>query len=194
MSSAKLPCGKLQALSVILIHVRPRGSRRQPSGKPCGAPLAIVLSHGRNYGSSPHKQRKERGGAGWVTPRPTRPGNEVTVFPSWLSSGTSRQYSLPFRNKNMVLYGDVQTPALCRVKILASRSTPKPGAHMTNQGDSMDSIFLEFLCPNCGQKLTAKVGLSPDTSHNDVECPVCHQRIVALVPGPVLGGPFSAEA
>jgi len=53
---------------------------------------------------------------------------------------------------------------------------------------------MEFVRPECGEKMTVLVGLSSDTSNSVVECHSRGNNIVALVPGPVVGGPFRASA
>lgn len=50
------------------------------------------------------------------------------------------------------------------------------------------SMLIE--CPQCGQKMILHVGLIGDPKDNSVECVGCHNSLVPLVPGPIVGGPF----
>jgi predicted RNA-binding Zn-ribbon protein involved in translation (DUF1610 family) len=59
-----------------------------------------------------------------------------------------------------------------------------------------DSVYIQMQieCPNCHKKMLLQVGLAPDTANNAFECPNCHHTMVPLVPGPIVGGPFSVDA
>jgi hypothetical protein len=59
--------------------------------------------------------------------------------------------------------------------------------------NELNRVAMSIVC-KCGQKMILHVGLTPDTSQNVVACLGCRQRIVALVPGPVVAGPFPASA
>ncbi len=61
---------------------------------------------------------------------------------------------------------------------------------------SQDSshVQMQVECPECHKKILLHVALTTDTSNNTVECPNCHHRMIPLVPGPIVGGPFSVEA
>jgi hypothetical protein len=65
---------------------------------------------------------------------------------------------------------------------------------VSDSKESLICIPMDFVCLNCGEEMTVNVGLSADTSHNDVECLFCHESIVALVPGPIVGGPFPMKS
>jgi Zn finger protein HypA/HybF involved in hydrogenase expression len=54
----------------------------------------------------------------------------------------------------------------------------------------LEPVEMTFECPECLQQVILLVGLSPNTRHNEVFCPGCNARTVALVPGPVVDGPF----
>jgi hypothetical protein len=49
-------------------------------------------------------------------------------------------------------------------------------------------------CPECHKKMLLKVGLEPDTTKNEINCIRCHHPVIPLVPGPIIGGPFSVDA
>ena len=67
----------------------------------------------------------------------------------------------------------------------------EPHGSREGQADaSCPGISMSIECPTCGQRMTVRVGLTPDTSQNCVECVGCKKLMVALVPGPVVGGPF----
>jgi DNA-directed RNA polymerase subunit RPC12/RpoP len=55
-------------------------------------------------------------------------------------------------------------------------------------------VQMQVECPECREKILLHVGLEPDTANNSVECPNCHHTMVPLVPGPIVGGPFSVDA
>jgi|HubBroStandDraft_3_1064219.scaffolds.fasta_scaffold428662_2 DNA-directed RNA polymerase subunit RPC12/RpoP len=57
-----------------------------------------------------------------------------------------------------------------------------------------DQVQMQIECSECHKKMLVQVGLSPETANNTVECPNCHHRIISLVPGPIVGGPFSVDA
>ena len=65
---------------------------------------------------------------------------------------------------------------------------------MSHFHDSLDYVLMECVCPECREKMIVRVGLLTQGSDNLVECPCCHQDVVALVPGPVIGGPFLKTA
>ena len=48
-------------------------------------------------------------------------------------------------------------------------------------------------CPECHEKMIVKVGLNAPPGENIVVCPICRSRVVALVPGPIIDGPFPAQ-
>lgn len=57
----------------------------------------------------------------------------------------------------------------------------------------LEHVEMDFQCPECGRKMILLVGLNADASHNELTCPDCGQTVVALVPGPIVGGPFRPE-
>jgi DNA-directed RNA polymerase subunit RPC12/RpoP len=63
---------------------------------------------------------------------------------------------------------------------------------MSNRDSVHVQMYIE--CPECHKKMLLQVGLAPETANNAVECPNCHHRIIPLVPGPVVGGPFTVDA
>ena len=54
-------------------------------------------------------------------------------------------------------------------------------------------VQMQIECPECHKKMLLQVGLVPDNADNVVECPNCHHTLVPLVPGPIVGGPFSVD-
>jgi len=52
-------------------------------------------------------------------------------------------------------------------------------------------MCMQVACPFCHAKMTVDVGSTTDTSKNSVQCLCCDKTFVAIVPGPVVGGPFS---
>lgn len=52
------------------------------------------------------------------------------------------------------------------------------------------NVEMQVECPQCLNKMRLFVGLDPDTSNNQIGCPSCSHMYVALVPGPVVSGPF----
>jgi DNA-directed RNA polymerase subunit RPC12/RpoP len=54
----------------------------------------------------------------------------------------------------------------------------------------LEPVEMTVECPECRQKMILLVGLNANIEHNEVECPDCNHRTVALVPGPVVDGPF----
>jgi hypothetical protein len=50
---------------------------------------------------------------------------------------------------------------------------------------------MQVACPSCHTKMTVNVGSTTDISKNSVQCLGCDKTFVAIVPGPVVGGPFS---
>ena len=55
-------------------------------------------------------------------------------------------------------------------------------------------VQMQIECPECHKKMLLQVGLEPDNADNAVECPNCHHTMIPLVPGPIVGGPFSVDA
>jgi hypothetical protein len=49
-------------------------------------------------------------------------------------------------------------------------------------------------CPKCHKKMVLHIGLVPDTTNNVLECPNGQNTLVPLVPGPIIGGPFSMDS
>jgi|HubBroStandDraft_4_1064222.scaffolds.fasta_scaffold06023_5 hypothetical protein len=50
--------------------------------------------------------------------------------------------------------------------------------------------YMQVACPYCHTKMTVNVGSATDTSKNSVQCLGCDKTFLAIVPGPVVGGPF----
>lgn len=61
---------------------------------------------------------------------------------------------------------------------------------------NLDSIHvtMQIECPRCHKKMLLHIGLVPDTTDNVLECPNCQNTLIPLVPGPIVGGPFSVGA
>ena len=63
-------------------------------------------------------------------------------------------------------------------------------------GASLESVgteprtCMQVACPYCRTKMIVNVGSTTDTSKNSVQCLGCDKTFVAIVPGPVVGGPF----
>lgn len=55
-------------------------------------------------------------------------------------------------------------------------------------------VIMRIDCPECGQTMLVRVGLSPETARNQIECLNCKGLMVALVPGPVIGRPWKADS
>jgi predicted RNA-binding Zn-ribbon protein involved in translation (DUF1610 family) len=53
---------------------------------------------------------------------------------------------------------------------------------------SQCSVQIE--CPECGEKMIVRIGLTGDPKNNLLECIGCQGEIAALVPGQIVGGPF----
>jgi DNA-directed RNA polymerase subunit RPC12/RpoP len=51
--------------------------------------------------------------------------------------------------------------------------------------------YMQVACPYCQTKMIVNVGSTTETSKNSVQCLGCHKTFVAIVPGPVVGGPFT---
>ena len=47
-------------------------------------------------------------------------------------------------------------------------------------------------CPQCGKKMILQVGLAGVPKNDVLDCIGCHNEIIPLVPGPIVGGPFPA--
>jgi hypothetical protein len=62
------------------------------------------------------------------------------------------------------------------------------------ENDSSQSVIMRIDCPQCAQTMVVRVGLSPDTARNQIECINCKSFMVALVPGPVIGRPWMADS
>ena len=52
------------------------------------------------------------------------------------------------------------------------------------------NVEMQVVCPQCLKKMRLLVGLAPDTTNNQIDCPNCNNIYVALVPGPIVSGPF----
>lgn len=55
---------------------------------------------------------------------------------------------------------------------------------------SQYSLCIE--CPRCGKKMILQIGLTGAPKNGALDCIGCHNEIVPLVPGPIIGGPFPA--
>jgi len=62
----------------------------------------------------------------------------------------------------------------------------------TNMSPNRFSHYsMEIECPECGKKMILDVGLTGEPKNNSLKCLGCQNEIVPLVPGPIIGGPFS---
>jgi hypothetical protein len=59
--------------------------------------------------------------------------------------------------------------------------------------DDSEHVQMQIECPECHKKMLLHVGLTPDTAKNVINCIGCHNTVVPLVPGPIVGGPFSVD-
>jgi hypothetical protein len=50
---------------------------------------------------------------------------------------------------------------------------------------------LEIECPQCGEKMILHIGLMGEPKSSSLACIGCRNEIVPVVPGPIVGGPFS---
>jgi len=60
--------------------------------------------------------------------------------------------------------------------------------------DFSQPVIMRIDCPRCGQLMLVRVGLSPETARNQIECIDCKSLIVALAPGPVIGRPWKPDS
>jgi hypothetical protein len=52
-------------------------------------------------------------------------------------------------------------------------------------------LTMEIKCPRCKTKMLLQVGVTLDVRTNEsVGCINCNNKLIPLVPGPILGGPF----
>jgi transcription elongation factor Elf1 len=51
---------------------------------------------------------------------------------------------------------------------------------------------MQIECPQCGKKMILHIGLTGDPKNVVLDCIGCHNEILPLVPGPIVGGPFPA--
>jgi DNA-directed RNA polymerase subunit RPC12/RpoP len=60
-----------------------------------------------------------------------------------------------------------------------------------NSDASEPSVTMQIKCPRCRTKMLLQVGLTLNVRiNNSVGCINCKNRLIPLVPGPILGGPF----
>ncbi len=53
------------------------------------------------------------------------------------------------------------------------------------------SITMQIKCPRCKTRMLLQVGLTLDPPTNEsVSCINCNNKMIPLVPGPIVGGPF----
>jgi transcription elongation factor Elf1 len=60
--------------------------------------------------------------------------------------------------------------------------------------DDSKHVRMQIECPQCRKKMLLHVGLEADTSQNVLECPNCRNTLIPLLPGSIIGGPFSVDA
>ena len=51
-------------------------------------------------------------------------------------------------------------------------------------------VSAQIECPRCGEKMLVEAKLDPSIRNSMVECIACRKNFVAVVPGPVVRGPF----
>ena len=64
------------------------------------------------------------------------------------------------------------------------------GADSEVRRSSQYSMQIE--CPQCGKKMILHIGVTSDPKNGVLDCIGCHNEILPLVPGPIVGGPFPA--
>lgn len=66
---------------------------------------------------------------------------------------------------------------------------PMPGTGPAPE-KKVSVLTMQIECPRCGEKMLVDIGLKPNALNNSVECVACRKSFVALVPGPIVRGPF----
>lgn len=51
---------------------------------------------------------------------------------------------------------------------------------------------MQIECPQCGQKMILQIGLMGAPKNGALDCIGCHNEILPIVSGPIVGGPFPA--
>ena len=51
-------------------------------------------------------------------------------------------------------------------------------------------VSVQIVCSHCGEKMLVEAKLDPSIRNSMVECIACHKTFVAVVPGPIVRGPF----
>jgi len=59
--------------------------------------------------------------------------------------------------------------------------------------ESLKETTVTVECTECRAQMQLRIGLNPPLGSSMVECPVCHKNVIALVPGPILDGPFPSS-
>jgi hypothetical protein len=60
-----------------------------------------------------------------------------------------------------------------------------------NSDASEPSVTMQIKCPRCKTKMLLQVGLTLNVPTNSsVGCINCKNKLIPLVPGPIVGGPF----
>jgi hypothetical protein len=54
-------------------------------------------------------------------------------------------------------------------------------------------VCMQIRCPKCGTEMLLHVGLTPDTSNNSISCITCQNKLIPLIPGPIVSGPFAVS-
>ncbi|HET7109102.1 MAG TPA: hypothetical protein VFI38_19975 [Candidatus Acidoferrum sp.] len=62
------------------------------------------------------------------------------------------------------------------------------------ENEFSEPVIMRIDCPECSETMLVRVGLSPETVGNQIECLNCKGFMVALVPGPVIGRPWKADS
>ena len=65
-------------------------------------------------------------------------------------------------------------------------------AKVRDNSDAFESsVTMQIKCPRCRTKMLLLVGLTLNgPTDNLVGCINCNNRLIPLVPGPIVGGPF----
>ena len=65
---------------------------------------------------------------------------------------------------------------------------------LRTEGDParLSQYSLRIECPQCGKKMILQIGLTGASKNGALDCIGCHNEIIPLVPGPIIGGPFPA--
>ncbi len=60
----------------------------------------------------------------------------------------------------------------------------------TGHKKKFSTVSVQIECPRCGEKMLVEAKLDPSIRNTIVVCIACRKSFVALVPGPIVKGPF----